>query len=135
MGEDIAHDAREGALIVDLAVELIEVGAGLRIDLVAPQIDELLRGGRRRLAREALAHHERDRVLERRIGAVGDVLIFGAAMIAVLQHGGEVRGDALHALRADRLDARLLDRNRRARAPRALAARGADARRDRDRQA
>ena len=65
---------------------------------------------RRRLeAGQALAHHQRDRILDRRVGAVGDLLVFAAAMVAVLQHRREVRGDAGHAARADRLDARLLD--------------------------
>ena len=51
----------------------------------------------------------RDRLLERRIGAVGD-LVELAAMEAVVEHRGEILGDAVHAARADRLDARLLDR-------------------------
>ena len=66
--------------------------------------------GRRLGAGQALAHHEGERVLERRIGAVGDLLVFAAAMIAVLQHGRDVGGDAGHAPGADGFDARLLDR-------------------------
>ena len=58
---------------------------------------------------EALAHHEGDRVLDRRVRSVGDVLVLAAAMVAVLEHGREVVGDARHAPRADRLDAGLLD--------------------------
>ena len=58
---------------------------------------------------QALAHHHRHRFVERRVGAVGDVGI-GAAMKAVVEHGGEIRGDPLHPARADRLDARLFDR-------------------------
>ena len=49
------------------------------------------------------------RVLDRRIGAVGDLVVF-AAMKAVVEHGGEVLRHAAHAARADRLDAGLLDR-------------------------
>ena len=49
------------------------------------------------------------RVLDRRVGAVGDVVEL-AAMEAVVEHGGEICRDAVHAARADRLDARLLDR-------------------------
>ena len=48
-------------------------------------------------------------VLDRRVGAVGD-LVELAAMEAVVEHGGQILGDAGHAARADRLDARLLDR-------------------------
>ena len=64
---------------------------------------------RRRLAGEPLAHHHGDRFLDRRVGAVGD-LVELAAMEAVVEHGGEILRDAGHAARADRLDARLLDR-------------------------
>ena len=74
-----------------------------------PQIDQAPRRRRRRLAGQALAHHHRDRFLDRRIGAVGD-LVELAAVELVVEHGGEILGDALHAPRADRLDARLLDR-------------------------
>ena len=49
------------------------------------------------------------RVLDRRIGAVGD-LVELAAMEAVVEHRGEIARHAHHAARADRLDARLLDR-------------------------
>ena len=59
-------------------------------------------------AGQPLAHDQRHGVLERRVGAVRDLVVF-AAVIAVLQHGGEIAGHALHAPRADRLDARLLD--------------------------
>ena len=69
----------------------------------------MLRRRRRRLAGQALAHHQRDRLLDRRVGAVGDVVEL-AAVVVVLEHGGEIVGDADHAARADRLDARLLDR-------------------------
>ena len=58
---------------------------------------------------QALAHHHGDRILDRRVGAVGDVVEL-AAMKFVVEHRGEVLRHALHAPRADRLDARLLDR-------------------------
>ena len=58
---------------------------------------------------QALAHHQRQRVLDRRVGALGDLVEF-AAVKALVQHGGEILRDAIHAPRADRLDARLLDR-------------------------
>ena len=41
MGEHVAHDAGEGALVLDLAVEPVELGAGLGLDLGAPQVDDL----------------------------------------------------------------------------------------------
>ena len=49
------------------------------------------------------------RVLDRRIGAVGDFVEF-AAMETVVEHGVEVLRHAAHAARADRLDPGLLDR-------------------------
>ena len=58
---------------------------------------------------QPLAHHEGDRVLDRRVRPVGDVLVLAAAVVAVLEHGREIAGDARHAPRADRLDPRLLD--------------------------
>ena len=65
--------------------------------------------GGRRLAGQPLAHHQRQRFVERRVGAVGDLVEF-AAVKAVVEHGGEILGDAVHAPRADRLDPRLFDR-------------------------
>ena len=88
--------------------EAVEVAPGAVLDEIAPELDDL-GGGRRRLEPgQALAHHQRDRVLDRRVGAVGDVLVFAAAMVAVLEHGRDVVADARHAPRADRLDAGLL---------------------------
>ena len=88
----------------------VEVAPGPLLDEIAPEIDDLRRRRRRLDAGQPLAHHEGDRVLDRRVRPVGDVLVFAAAMVAVLEHGREVVGDARHAPRADRLDARLLDR-------------------------
>ena len=51
----------------------------------------------------------RDRLLDRRIGPIGD-LVELAAVKSVVEHGGEIFRHAGHAPRADRLDARLLDR-------------------------
>jgi len=63
---------------------------------------------RRRRAGQALAHHEGNGVLDRRVGAVGDLLVV-AAMVAVLEHGGEIAADAGHPPCADRFDPSLLD--------------------------
>ena len=86
------------------------------LDPGAPEIDDLLRRLGGVVPGQALAHHQRHRILERRIGAVGDLGII-AAVVAVVQHGREIAGDALHAPGADRFDARLLDRVETARAP------------------
>ena len=107
--EQIVHGVAELALVLDHALELVEIAPGAVLDERTPQIDQLLRGRRRRQAGQPLAHHQRHRLLDRRIGAVGDLVEF-AAMEAVIEHRGEILGDAVHAARADRLDARLLDR-------------------------
>ena len=46
--------------------------AGALLDERPPQIDQLARRRRRLLPGQALAHHHGDRVLDRRVGAVGD---------------------------------------------------------------
>ena len=96
-------------LVLDQIFEPVEATPGLVLDDRTPEIDELFRSRRRRLPGEALAHHHRDRVLDRRIGAVSNVVEL-AAMEFVVEHGGKVFCDARHAARADRLHARLLDR-------------------------
>ena len=85
----------EGALVLEaLRARRVEVAAGRSSMTVAPQVDDLARRLRRLAAGQALAHHERDGVLERRVGAVGDLLVVAAAVIAVLEHRREVAGDA-----------------------------------------
>ncbi len=101
-------DVAEAALVVDHAFEPVEIAAGALLDQRAPQIDELARGRRRHLAGQPLAHDHGERILDRRVGAVGDLVEF-AAVKAVVEHGGEIFGDAAHAARTDRLDAGLLD--------------------------
>ena len=98
----------ELALVLEQALELVEAAAGAILDERPPQIDELLGGRRRRLAGQPLAHHHGDGLLDRRVGAVGD-LVELAAMEAVVDHRGEIVLHADHAARADRLDAGLLD--------------------------
>ena len=107
--EQIVHHVAERRWSSTSVFEPVEIAAGLVLDQRAPQIDQLLGGRRRRLAGQALAHHQRQRILDRRVGAVGD-LVELAAVEAVVEHGGEILRDAVHAARADRLDARLLDR-------------------------
>ena len=107
--EQIVHGVAELALVLQQAFELVEFSPGAILDQRAPEIDQLLGRLRRRQAGQALAHHQGERVLDRRVGAIGDLVEF-AAVEALVQHGGEILRDAVHAPRADRLDARLLDR-------------------------
>ena len=57
--------------------------------------------------RQAFPHHHGHRIFDRRIGPIRD-LGEVAAVVAILQHGREVRGDAIHASRPDGLDPDLL---------------------------
>ena len=107
--QKIMDGVAEARLVLDQTLEPVEPAPGLVLDQRTPEIDELLRRRRRRLAGQPLAHHHRDRFLDRRIGAVGDVVEF-AAVEFVVEHRGEILRNAGHAPRADRLDARLLDR-------------------------
>jgi hypothetical protein len=109
-GEELAYRAGEIALVLDVLRQAVEIAPRLGLDMLAPQLHDLGCGCRRLEAREALAHHERDGVLERRVGAIGDLLVLAAAVVAVLEHGADVRGHAGHAAGADGFDPRLLDR-------------------------
>ena len=60
-------------------------------------------------AGQPLAHDEREGVLERRVGPLGDLGIAPVAVL-VLDAGGEIGGHAGHAIGAQRLDAGPLDR-------------------------
>ena len=106
--EQVVHDVAEPALVGQHALEPIEIAAGALLDQRPPQIDQFARGGGRRLAGEPFAHQHGQRVFDRCIGTVGDLVEF-AAMETVVEHGGEIFGDAAHAARADGLDAGLLD--------------------------
>ena len=99
----------EGALVLDGIGELVELPACAALDDRAPDVDDLLGGGGDLQAAQALAHHHGHSVLQRGVGAVGDLSI-GAAMVAVLQHGPEIGGDAFHAPCADGFHPRLLNR-------------------------
>ena len=103
------HRVAELALVLEHGFQAVEIAPGAVLDQRTPEIDQLLGRRRRRHAGEALAHQERQRVLDRRVGALGDLVEFAAVEVLV-QHGGQILGDAVHAPRADRLDARLLDR-------------------------
>ena len=103
------HDVAEAALVVEHALEPVEIAAGAIFDQRTPQLDDLARGRRRQFAGQPFADDHGKRVLDRRVGAVGDLIVL-AAMEAVVEHRGEVLRDPAHAAGADRLDAGLLDR-------------------------
>ena len=107
--EQVVHGVAEAPLVLDELLEPVEIAAGAVLDPRPPQVDQPARCGRRRLPGEPLAHHQGERILDRGIGTVGD-LVELAAVKAVVEHGGEIVRDAFHAARTDRFDARLLDR-------------------------
>ena len=103
------HRFCKGALVEHRAIEPVEFGAGLAFDIGAPEVDDSMRAARRLQSRQPLAHEHCHRVFERRLVAVSG-LGEGALVIPVVEHRGEIRGDAFHPPRPDRLDPRLLDR-------------------------
>ena len=88
---------------------MVEVGAGLFLDPFAPEIDDALAALRRGPAGQLLAHHQRQRFLDRRVGAIPDVGQIGLGEL-VLQHVADIVADPGHPESTDRLDAGLLDR-------------------------
>ena len=106
--QQFMHRMREGALIVDRSAEPVEIDARLLFDEGAPEIDDAPCVRRRLHAGQPLAHDHRERILDRRLGAGGDVGIAGA-LEAIVEHGVEIGGDPFHAARADGLDAGLFD--------------------------
>ena len=106
--EQVVDGIAEAPLVFEQPFEAIEAAPGAILDERTPELDELPGCGRRRLAGQTLAHQHRDRILDRRIGAVGD-LVELAAVEAVVEHGREILRHAVHAAGADRLDPRLLD--------------------------
>ncbi len=107
--QQVMHEIAEPRLVLGDAAELVEPSADLVFQHRPPEVDHLFRGRRRREARQPFAHQHRQRVRQRRIGAVGDLVIF-AAMEMIVEHRGQVLCNARHPARADRLDARLLHR-------------------------
>ncbi len=107
--EQIMHGVAEPGLVLDQAIEPVEPLADLVFEDGTPEIDDLPGRRRRRHAGQPFAHQHRQRIGQRRIGAVGD-LVELAAMEVIVEHRGEVFRNPRHAARADRLDAGLLDR-------------------------
>ncbi len=107
--QEIMHRVAEFRLILGEAIEPIEPGADLVFQHRTPQVDHLARRRRRCEAGQAFAHQHRQRIGQRRVGAVGD-LVELAAMKMVVEHRGQIFGDPRHPPRAKRLDPRLLDR-------------------------
>ena len=103
------HGVAEFRLILGEAIEPVEPRADLVFQHRTPQVDHLARGRGRREAGQALAHQHRQRVRQRRVGAVGD-LVELAAMEMIVEHRGEIFRNPRHPPRAERLDPRLLDR-------------------------
>ena len=107
--EHVAQHAAERGLVVGDLVEPRQRAAGPLLDPGSPQVHHGLGGLRRGGARQPLAHDESERILERRVGALGDLGV-AAVPVLVLDARGEVGGHAGHAIGAQRLDARALHR-------------------------
>ncbi len=105
---ELARDLGVGFLVGDVAVELDQVAADLALEERPPHLDHALRRRRHARAGERLARQQPHRLGQGRVVALGEVLIALPA-VALIEHGGEVAGDAGHAPGAQRLDPRLLD--------------------------
>ena len=106
--EELVDQPGVGALVEDGVAELVQIAAGFLLDERTPKLGQALSAGRGFLTRHPLAGEHGDGVLERRFfprARLGE----RTAVIPVVEHGAEVRGDALHSPRADRLDPSLLD--------------------------
>ena len=107
--QQIMHHVAEPGLILGETRQLVEPRADLVFQRRPPEIDHLARRLRRRHPGQALAHQHGQRIRQRRIGPVGD-LVELAAMEMIVEHRVQVFRNARHATRADRLDPGLLDR-------------------------
>ena len=107
--QQIMHEVAELGLVLGDLGELVEPRADLVFQHRAPEVDHLLRRLRRRLTGQPFAHQHGQRIGQRRVGAVGDFVIL-AAMKVIVEHRGEILGNAGHPPRADRLHPCLLHR-------------------------
>ena len=89
--------------------QLLEVAAGGRFDVGAPQVDHRLGRFGRRGAQQLLAGDQADHVGDRRV-VLGLDAGMAALVGALAPQRREIVGDAGHAAGAERLDADLLDR-------------------------
>ena len=108
-GDHIPRHAGKRRLVVQGVDQMVELACGFLLDPGTPQLHQLAGMPRRLAAGEALAHHQRQRLLERRVlalGGVGD----GPLLIAIVEHGAEIVRHPGHDAGADGLDAGLLDR-------------------------
>src|SRR6476660_8502975 len=107
--QQVMDDVAELSLVLDQVFQPVEILPRTFFNQRAPQIDEPLGGRRRGQPGQTLAHHEGERVFDRRIRTFRD-LVELAAMEALIEHRREILRDAVHAPGADRFDARLLYR-------------------------
>ena len=107
--EELAHEPAIGALVEESLAQPVEIRAGLVLDEGAPKLDQARGAARRLEPGQAFARQHGDRILERRFLARAG-LGERASVVAVVEHGGDVRSHALHPARADGFDPRLLDR-------------------------
>ena len=71
--KELVDRAPEGALVLDRAIEPVEVGAGPLLDPGTPKIDDRLRGSRRRPARQAFTHQHGHCIFDRRIRPIRNI--------------------------------------------------------------
>src|SRR5581483_3840790 len=91
--DELPGELAVGVLIADVTAELEEIAADLAFKERPPHLDDALRRGWRRGARQRLARQEPHRLGERRIVAIAHMLVALAA-IALVEHRRQIVGDA-----------------------------------------
>ena len=94
---------------MDAVIQAVQFLTGLLFNPGAPQINQLLCGGRRGFPGEAFTHHQCERIFQWCIFALvqGPCYFFIKTLV---QHGVQVGCHARHGARAESFDAGLLDR-------------------------
>ena len=109
IAQEIAHHIGECGLVVHRAAHARHGAGCLLRKFRAPVRRDGFGGGRKLASGHRLAQHEFERIVHRRAALVRHLGVSGA-LAALLKHGIEVLGDAIHGHRADRLDPRALGR-------------------------
>ncbi len=107
--DQLARHAGECRLVVQRVHQMVKLGTRLFLNPGTPKVNELASMRGRGIAGETLTHHQGQRLLDRRVLAVGQPGK-GLFLIAILEHGAEVVRHPRHQACADRLYTRLLDR-------------------------
>ena len=108
IGDDLAADGGEPALVVQATLQRRDVVAGVLLDMITPELDEVFRRRRQFAAGQVLPDQQADGHRQGRFGYIHDAVEFRLAAVR-LKGCLEVLRHALEAPRTDGGDARILD--------------------------